>query len=113
RMGKGRVRQYRVGRIFAAGAVAAVIVALSLSEPEAAERHQTQTQKPQATPQSAGSSQSAAQPAGAPPIPAAPSLNAGPGIDTLAKHVFLYEADTGTVLFEKAADEHMPTASMS
>jgi D-alanyl-D-alanine carboxypeptidase (penicillin-binding protein 5/6) len=42
-----------------------------------------------------------------------PSLNQGPGIDTLAKHVFLLEADTNTVLFDKAADEHMPTASMS
>src|SRR5438067_13744385 len=110
-MGKGRMRDYRVGRIAALGAAAALIGALSIAPvavPGAAAREQTpaQQQKPKA-----GAAQQPA--AGAPAIPQAPSLNAGPGIDTLAPHVFLLEADTNTVLFEKNADEHMPTASMS
>ncbi|MBV9554511.1 MAG: D-alanyl-D-alanine carboxypeptidase [Alphaproteobacteria bacterium] len=35
------------------------------------------------------------------------------GIDTAARHALIVEADTNTVLFEKAADERMPPASMS
>jgi len=34
-------------------------------------------------------------------------------IDTLAKHAFIIEADTGTVLLDKLAAERMPPASMS
>ena len=34
-------------------------------------------------------------------------------IDTLAKQAIIVDADTGTVLFEKSANEHMPTSSMS
>ena len=34
-------------------------------------------------------------------------------IDTLARQVFLIDATTNTVLFEKSADQHMPTSSMS
>src|SRR5262249_39134957 len=41
--------------------------------------------------------------------PAATSL----GIDTLAKHALIIEADTNTVLFDKLSDERMPPASMS
>jgi serine-type D-Ala-D-Ala carboxypeptidase (penicillin-binding protein 5/6) len=35
------------------------------------------------------------------------------GIETQAKHAFIIEADTGTVLLDKGADERMPPASMS
>src|SRR5580704_3690382 len=35
------------------------------------------------------------------------------GIDTQAKHAIVVDADTGAVLLDKAADEHLPTASMS
>src|SRR5947209_9321764 len=110
-MGKARMRDYQVGRIGVVGAAAAVIAALALAVPGAAAREQTptQTQKPKA----GTAQQPAAGATAAPPIPQAPSATAGPGIDTLARHVFLLEADTNTVLFEKAADEHMPTASMS
>ena len=38
---------------------------------------------------------------------------AGTAIDTLAKHAFVIESDTNTVLFDKLADERMPPASMS
>jgi serine-type D-Ala-D-Ala carboxypeptidase (penicillin-binding protein 5/6) len=35
------------------------------------------------------------------------------GIETQAKHALILEADTGTVLLDKGADERMPPASMS
>ena len=35
------------------------------------------------------------------------------GIETQAKHAFVLDADTGTVLLDKGADERMPPASMS
>jgi D-alanyl-D-alanine carboxypeptidase (penicillin-binding protein 5/6) len=35
------------------------------------------------------------------------------GMETQAKHAFIVETETGAVLLEKAADEHMPPASMS
>src|SRR5436305_2043061 len=114
-MGKARMRDYGFGRIAAVGAATAVIAALSIgvpvAVPSAAAREQApaQAQKPKA----GTAQQPAAGAPTAPPIPQAPSATAGPGIDTLAKHVFLLEADTNTVLFEKAAEEHMPTASMS
>ncbi|MBV9861672.1 MAG: D-alanyl-D-alanine carboxypeptidase [Alphaproteobacteria bacterium] len=41
------------------------------------------------------------------------SPNTGPTIDTLARHAILIEAETGTVLLDKLADERMPPASMS
>jgi D-alanyl-D-alanine carboxypeptidase (penicillin-binding protein 5/6) len=44
--------------------------------------------------------------------PAAPMEIVGP-IDTQAKHAMLLEADTGTVLLDKGADERIPPASMS
>jgi D-alanyl-D-alanine carboxypeptidase (penicillin-binding protein 5/6) len=45
------------------------------------------------------------------PAPQAPA--SGIGLDTPARHALIVEADTNTVLFEKAADERMPPASMS
>jgi D-alanyl-D-alanine carboxypeptidase (penicillin-binding protein 5/6) len=104
-MGNARMRDYGIGRLAAVTATAAVIAGLSVAVPDAAAREQKAK---------AGTAQPpAAAASAAPPIPQAPSATAGPGIDTLAPHVFLYEADTNTVLFEKNADEHMPTASMS
>jgi serine-type D-Ala-D-Ala carboxypeptidase (penicillin-binding protein 5/6) len=38
---------------------------------------------------------------------------AGATLDTPAKHALIIEADTGTVLFDKHAEERMPPASMS
>jgi serine-type D-Ala-D-Ala carboxypeptidase (penicillin-binding protein 5/6) len=35
------------------------------------------------------------------------------GMETQAKHAFVFEVETGTVLLDKAADERMPPASMS
>src|SRR5947207_2873760 len=110
-MGKTRMRDYTVGRIAAVGAAAAVIGVLAVTVPGAAAREQIPAQ--QQKPKAGTAQQPTAGAPTAPPIPQAPSLTAGPGIDTLARHVFLLEADTNTVLFEKAADEHMPTAAMS
>ena len=45
--------------------------------------------------------------------PAAPSAKPAIGIETQAKHAFLLEVETGTVLLDKGADERIPTASMS
>src|SRR5205823_11893373 len=49
------------------------------------------------------------------PKAAAAQVTANPtaGMETQATHAFVIEAETGTVLFDKAADEHMPPASMS
>jgi D-alanyl-D-alanine carboxypeptidase (penicillin-binding protein 5/6) len=41
------------------------------------------------------------------------TIGAGAAIDTEAKHAFVIEADTGTVLLDKAGDQRMPPASMS
>ncbi len=42
-------------------------------------------------------------------VPAQPTA----GMDTQAKHAFIIEVETGTVLLDKLADEHMAPASMS
>lgn len=49
------------------------------------------------------------QPAPASQAPTQP----GAALDTQAKHALVLEADTGTVLLDKGADERMPPASMS
>ena len=46
-----------------------------------------------------------------PPSPPPPAP--GAVLDTEAKHALILEADTGTVLFDKYAEERMPPASMS
>lgn len=48
----------------------------------------------------------------APPANTAADINSGV-MSTVAKQAFLIDYDTGTVLFEKNADERMPTSSMS
>jgi serine-type D-Ala-D-Ala carboxypeptidase (penicillin-binding protein 5/6) len=45
-------------------------------------------------------------------VPAPPQPVIGP-IDTEAQHAFIIEADTGTVLLDKGADDRIPTASLS
>src|SRR5450755_3501152 len=45
------------------------------------------------------------------PTPAPPPP--GAGLETEARHAFIIEAETGTVLFSKRAEERMPPASMS
>lgn len=128
-MGEGRMRDYRIGRVAAAGAAAVLIMALAIAAPDAGARQARPSQPQQAPAQtedepsgntqpSAPTAPAAQHPAaptakGAPPIPAVPTQSQALAIDTLAKHVFVYEADTNTVLFEKDADERMPTASMS
>ena len=42
-----------------------------------------------------------------------PQTGANTPIDTLAKHAFIIETDTNTVLLDKLAEERMPPASMS
>src|SRR5437763_7505636 len=50
-----------------------------------------------------------AKPTSAAQAPANPTA----GMETQATHAFVIEVETGTVLLDKAADEHMPPASMS
>jgi D-alanyl-D-alanine carboxypeptidase (penicillin-binding protein 5/6) len=55
----------------------------------------------------------ASKPAPAPaPVAAAPASPHAP-IDTIARQAVIVDVDTGTVLLEKSATEHMPTSSMS
>src|ERR1051326_5137864 len=54
----------------------------------------------------------AAQAKTQPPAPAPGGAATGP-IDTLATHALIIEAETGAVLLDKAADERIPTASLS
>jgi len=83
---------YRKAR-FSAAAIAAALVAASIaSQPATAARVHP---KPKT-----------GAPVEAPTTPTA-------GIETQAKHAFIIEADTGTVLLDKGADERMPPASMS
>jgi D-alanyl-D-alanine carboxypeptidase (penicillin-binding protein 5/6) len=65
----------------------------------------------------AASHKEKAPPARPPAAAEAPAAGEAPkqgsGIDTQAKHAIVVDADTGAVLLDKAADEHLPTASMS
>ena len=54
---------------------------------------------------------SKSRPAVAKPVPHAPGVPGG--MDTLAKHAIVVEAETGAVLYAKFADDRMPPASMS
>jgi serine-type D-Ala-D-Ala carboxypeptidase (penicillin-binding protein 5/6) len=51
--------------------------------------------------------------AAAPAPPAGDASSPTIGIDTQATHAIIVEAETGTVLLDKGADEHMPPASMA
>ena len=112
-MGKARRQGYRTGWIAAVGGAAALIAIGTVAAPDAAARHRGPAQPhPGTQPQSGSSRPAPAQP----PAQAnaqGQSNQAGPGIDTLAPHLFILEADTDTVLYDKASDERMPTASMS
>src|SRR5205814_8394300 len=66
--------------------------------------------RPAATKGKAPAPAKAAPQAAGTTTPSEPVL--GP-IDTQAKHAFILEAETGTVLLDKNADERMPPASMS
>jgi D-alanyl-D-alanine carboxypeptidase (penicillin-binding protein 5/6) len=65
---------------------------------------------PDGNPASAARSHAKSKPAAA--VTAAPA-KPGVGIETQAKHALIVEVETGTVLLDKLADEHMPPASMS
>src|SRR6202023_762859 len=87
----------KIGRVFMARSIAAALAAFfrgagASAPPAAGARGHA---KPKAT--------AAAQ------VPANPTA----GMETQATHAFVIETETGTVLLDKAADEHMPPASMS
>src|SRR3984893_288725 len=87
----------KIGRVFMARSIAVVITAALLvaggnSHPAAGARGHA---KPKAT--------------AAAHVPANPTA----GMETQATHAFVIEAETGTVLLNKPADERMPPASMS
>ena len=54
-----------------------------------------------------------AKPKAAAVSPSASAPAPSPGIDTQAAHAIIVEVETGAVLLDKGADEHMPPASMS
>jgi D-alanyl-D-alanine carboxypeptidase (penicillin-binding protein 5/6) len=64
--------------------------------------------------QPAAAAHARARPKAAPPTAQAADAGAPAiGIDTQAAHAIIVEADTGTVLLDKGADERMPPASMA
>lgn len=88
----------RRGWICRGAAALAVFLLVGTSAVLAAEKH-----KP-----------AAAKPPAAKAAPAAPQQPAeGAGFTTEARHAIIIETETGTVLFNKDADERMPPASMS
>jgi D-alanyl-D-alanine carboxypeptidase (penicillin-binding protein 5/6) len=79
--------------------LAAALVAASLAAPPAA---------------AAAHARAKAKTAAPAPVPAAADTTAPTvGIDTQATHAIIVEAETGTVLLDKGADERMPPASMA
>jgi D-alanyl-D-alanine carboxypeptidase (penicillin-binding protein 5/6) len=85
-------------------AVVAAALLLSLAGPSmGAQTKPAAPARPAATP---------AQPKLAPTSPTTPPPP-GAILDTPARHALIVEADTGTVLFSKGAEERMPPASMS
>jgi D-alanyl-D-alanine carboxypeptidase (penicillin-binding protein 5/6) len=82
------------GWICRAAATLSVVLLIGASAVSAAEKH-----KP--------------RPPAAKPAPAAPQPAQGSAFTTEAKHAIIIETETGTVLFNKNADERMPPASMS
>lgn len=88
------------GWIWRGAAALTVLLVAGTSAVLAAEKHKPPAPKP-----------AAAKPA--PPAPAAPPPAPGAAFTTEAKHAIIVETETGTVLFDKNADERMPPASMS
>src|SRR5260370_19031379 len=87
----------KIGKVFMARSVSAVIATVLLvaglnGHPAAGARGHAK-----------------AKPTPAAQIPAKPTA----GMETQATHVLVIEAETGTVLLDKSADERMPPASMS
>lgn len=110
-MGKAGRQGYRAAWIAAIGGTAALIAIGATVAPEALARQRGVARSP--PPSQSGSSPGAPAPQAAQPAPQAQTNQAGPTIDTLAPHVFILEADTNTVLYDKGADDRIPTASMS
>jgi D-alanyl-D-alanine carboxypeptidase (penicillin-binding protein 5/6) len=91
-MSQREIRMHGVPRLIATIFAAAAILTSLDGAPAAAARVHT---KPQA-----------------PPTVEAPAKAPG-GMETQAKHALIVEVETGAVLLDKLADEHMPPASMS
>ncbi|HEX3882878.1 MAG TPA: D-alanyl-D-alanine carboxypeptidase family protein [Stellaceae bacterium] len=86
----------RTGAFSGTAALAVLLLAVSPAG-IAAEKHKVATPKQTAK-----------------PAPAAPAPVQTPGVFTTeARHAIIIETETGTVLFDKQADERMPPASMS
>src|ERR1700721_1463782 len=87
------------------GIATALAAALALTAAAAGIGSAAQT-KPQPQAKSVPSKPNPAAPTPAPPAP-------GAMLDTEARHALILEAETGTVLFSKSAEDRMPPASMS
>ncbi len=87
----------KFGKALKARSLAAVIAAVLLAA--GLNGHPAEGARGHAKPKAAAAAQAPANPTG--------------GMETQATHAFVIEADTGTVLLDKAADERMPPASMS
>ncbi len=97
------------------GSVAATMIALVVALPSA-QAQQTQPQKPPAAKPAPAKPTPAAKPtAQTPPPPPAPTVNAKgwPIIETSGTHALLLDANTGTILMDKNADQRMYPSSMT
>lgn len=100
------------------GGIAAVLIALTVTAPVAqAQQQQQQQPKPpaQKAAPAAKPAQAAKPPTQTPPPPPAPTVNAKgwPVIETSGTHALLLDANTGTILMEKNADQRMYPSSMT
>ncbi len=102
-----------VAMLAVAGMVALPLAADAQQDPP---KRQTQ-QKPPAKPKPPAATPKAAAPAAAAAAPAAPKVEQLPpsqvGIGTLARHAFMVDPQTSTVLLFKDAETPMPPSSMS
>lgn len=98
------------------GGFAATLIALALAVPGAEAQQAQQPQKPPAIkPAPAKPAPAAKPPTQTPPPPPAPTVNAKgwPIIETTGTHALLLDANTGTILMDKNADQRMYPSSMT
>lgn len=110
---RNETQRFLSGRLL--GGVAAALIALTVTAP-VAQAQQSQPKPPAAKAAPAAKpAQAAKPPTQTPPPPPAPTVNAKgwPVIETTGTHALLLDANTGTILMEKNADQRMYPSSMT
>lgn len=106
-------QRFLSGRLL--GGVAAALIALTVTAPVAQAQQQQPKPPAQKAAPAAKPAQGAKPPTQTPPPPPAPTVNAKgwPIIETTGTHALLLDANTGTILMEKNADQRMYPSSMT